>query len=64
MSVTQMSMPNYLRQMELKVANGADPDEIDGIEQLWLWRFKMRLPEFEREERKFLEWVKKQPLAE
>jgi len=58
MAVVKMPMPNYLRQMDLKVANGLDPDEIKGIERLWLWRFEMQRVEWAERERLFFAYLK------
>ena len=58
MNTIKMPMPNDLRQMELKVANGADPDDIEGIERLWLWRFQMQIEEWAQAEREFFERLK------
>src|ERR1700687_6401447 len=39
--------------MDLKVKNGADPDNIPGIERLWLWRCDMMAEEFGKAELEF-----------
>lgn len=60
-NIVRLPMPNDLLQMELKVLNGADPDEIPGIERLWLYRMDCLLEDFGLAEREFLNWVKSQP---
>jgi hypothetical protein len=56
--IVQMPMPNDLVQMDLKVKNGADPDDIHGIERLWLWRAGKMAEEFGRAEVEFIASVK------
>jgi hypothetical protein len=63
-NIKRLPMPNDLRQMELKIANGADPDEIKGVERLWLYRQNCLLEEFGRSEREFFEWLANQQIKE
>lgn len=58
--IKRFPMPNDLRQMELKIANGADPDSIEGVERLWMYRHHCLLEEFGRNERQFFEWLANQ----
>jgi hypothetical protein len=53
MTIVQMPMPNDLVQMDLKVKNGADPDDIPGIERLWIWRARKMMDEIGRAELEF-----------
>jgi hypothetical protein len=55
--IVQMPMPNDLVQMDLKVKNGADPDDIPGIERLWIWRARKMMDEIGRAEMEFFAWL-------
>lgn len=53
-NLINLPMPGNLRQMELKILNGIDPDSILGIERLWLWRLAKWLPVIEASEIRFI----------
>ena len=59
-NIKRLPMPNDLMQMELKIANGADPNDIKGVERLWTYRMNCLLEDFGRREREFLEWAANQ----
>ena len=63
MSVVKFPMPSYLRQMELKVEAGVDPDAIKGIEKLWLFRALRDRDEFDEHERQFYEWLRDEKIT-
>jgi hypothetical protein len=50
-------MPRDLVEMEDKIAAGVDPDEIKGIERLWLYRMERDRVALN----KFFNWLVKQP---
>jgi hypothetical protein len=58
--IVQMPMPNDLVQMDLKVNNGADPDDIPGIERLWLWRTGMMFDEISKSQEEFFAELRRQ----
>ena len=52
-------MPRELRIMQALIEAGADPDEVKGVEKLWLWRFAKRADAFADDHRKFYAWLEK-----
>jgi len=54
-------MPKELRDIQSRIEAGEDPDEIPGVEKLFIWRMNKRADEFSRREDRFLKWVKDHP---
>lgn len=57
MSNIDQDMPDDLKAMEAAVENGADPDDIKGIERLWLWRFEKKQPAWEKSQSEFVAYI-------
>lgn len=49
------NLPPDLLDMRKQVEAGADPDDVLGIERLWIWQFEQNKNEWEALQRQFLE---------
>lgn len=61
--ITDANMPDDLRKMAIKVANGADPDSIFGIERLWLYRVDRDREKIDAEQTKFFDELRRRHAA-
>lgn len=55
--ITDQNMPEDLRKLAERVAAGEDPDEIRGIDRLWLYRAERDRDAINASQHQFFQWL-------